>query len=79
MIYLITILGLITFVYFGSIVWIIIGFSKIKEEGHKQIESNSENKISVIIPVRNEEHNIIDCLKSLQNQSFKIDDFEVKN
>lgn len=77
MIYIIYILVLITTVYFCSIVWVIVGFIKIKRRDEVKLENNFESKISVIIPVRNEENNIIQCLESLKNQNYKTTDFEV--
>ena len=75
--YLIIILSIITTIYFCSILWVIIGFLRIKAEGNKAIENTVENKISVIIPVRNEEHTILNCLNSLKDQNFKAENFEV--
>jgi glycosyltransferase involved in cell wall biosynthesis len=55
----------------------IIGFIRQKNE-NKSLSNNLENnKISVIIAVRNEEHNIITCLNSLVIQDFNKDDFEI--
>ncbi len=39
--------------------------------------SNRQTKISVIIPARNEEQNIIGCLLSLKNQTYPKDLYEV--
>lgn len=77
MIYIIYILVLITTVYFCSIVWVIYGFIKIKGRDEVKLENKVANKISVIIPVRNEENNIRQCLESLKSQSYKTTDFEI--
>ena len=57
--------------------WVIIGFIKIKKQDGAKVDNNKTQKISVIIPVRNEEKNIISCLNSLQNQNYKTTDFEI--
>lgn len=67
---------LITTIYFFSIGWVIVGFIKIKKQ--KNEGGNKETKkISIVIPVRNEERNIIGCLESLKNQNYGVSDFEV--
>jgi len=64
-------------VYFWAIAWIILGLVKISRNGEKQHENILENKISVIVPVRNEAKTIVKCLKAIQNQNFGRDSFEV--
>ena len=41
------------------------------------LKSNYTTKISVIIPARNEERNIIKCLRTLKNQTYPKDLYEV--
>ena len=77
LIYFISILGILTLVYFFSIFWVVLGFIKIKKEGNIKQIIKLENKVSVIIPVRNEENSIIQCLDSLQNQNFNVENFEI--
>ncbi|MDB4534357.1 glycosyltransferase [Vicingaceae bacterium] len=77
MIYFIFILSLVSTIYFCSIIWVILGFIKIKKVGNRHLSLNVEKNISVIIPVRNEASNIINCLKSIEIQSFNNDKFEV--
>ncbi len=77
MIFFLSILGILTLVYVCSIAWLVFGFKKIQKEGIIKQINKIENKVSVLIPVRNEENSIIQCLVSLQNQNFKVDNFEV--
>lgn len=77
MIYIIGIVSIITTVYFCSVAWIIIGIIKIKKRPKHRIGSVEVEKVSVIIPVRNEDNNIIKCLESLKKQNFNIIDFEI--
>lgn len=74
MIYLII---LITFLYCCSIGYVIIGFIKISILPKKEQINEVVKKISVLIPVRNEEDNISNCLDSLENQLFNNANFEV--
>jgi cellulose synthase/poly-beta-1,6-N-acetylglucosamine synthase-like glycosyltransferase len=41
------------------------------------LNSNLSSKISIIIPARNEEQNILDCLASLKNQTYPKNLYEV--
>ncbi|MDG1477866.1 MAG: glycosyltransferase [Vicingaceae bacterium] len=77
MIYGITILLLITIVYFISMIWVIIGFNKIKAKQNDSFSNTKAVKVSVIIPFRNEQENLHSCLKSIQNQNFDSNSFEV--
>ncbi len=47
------------------------------KEGENVIINDTINKISIIIPVRNEEDNIANCLDSLTHQNYTKTDFEV--
>jgi len=78
MIYLIIIISLLTLIYCISILYVIFGFVKLhKASKIKKAKIETIQKISVLIPVRNEQENIINCLKSLQNQDVNFVDFEV--
>ena len=48
-----------------------------KEAEKKEFTTTSFNKISIVIPIRNEDQNIISCLKSLTNQNYNSADFEI--
>ena len=50
-------------------------FFYIDELGHLILDNVGNNRVSVIVPARNEEKNITRCLKSLQAQDY--DNFEV--
>ncbi len=77
MIYLISILVVFTSIYFCSIAWVTFGFILTKQNNKQQLGNNKESNISVIIPVRNEENNITQCLNSLQNQNYNRGHFEI--
>ena len=77
MIYGIAILIIITAIYFITIVRIILGFNKMKSKKDVILKTNESPKISVIIPFRNEEVNLQNCLESFQNQNFDINHFEI--
>jgi cellulose synthase/poly-beta-1,6-N-acetylglucosamine synthase-like glycosyltransferase len=77
LIYLIYISTLITAVYFCSYFFVLIGFAKNKKKSEEKPNNFPVNKISIIIPVRNEENNIVNCLDSLLKQNYNQADFEV--
>ena len=77
MIYILIIFVLITAVYICSILWVTIGFVNFTGIRDIQLSNKGFNKISVIIPVRNEENRISTCLESLQNQNYNEIDFEL--
>ena len=77
MIYFICILVFVTAVYFVLIALVVFGFLKIKKSSGNVNHTNLINKISVIIAVRNEASSILNCLKSIENQNFEKNDFEV--
>lgn len=74
MIYFIIIISCITLIYCFSIVVVSIGFYG---ERQKLNDSNNSIKITVLIPIRNEEKTIINCLNSLENQNYDRSDFEI--
>jgi len=66
---------IISLLYFILIVWLIIGFDKIKNfENHK---INTKNKFSIIIPFRNEQDNLFELINSLNNICYDYDAFEI--
>ncbi len=77
MIYLIDILILITTIYFCSIFIVIIGLIITRKKNKEGQVNSYAKKISVIIPVRNEELTIINCLISLAKQNIDKSNFEV--
>jgi len=58
-------------------VWVIIGINKIKTEKKDTYTTTQDFEISVVIPFRNEENDLVNCLKSIQNQNFDSNSFEV--
>ena len=76
MILLLTILGILTAIYCSAILWIIFGFFKIRKQGNIN-DQDAVQSISLIIPVRNEEQHLLQCLKSIENQLFNKIYFEV--
>lgn len=77
MIYGYYILCLITLIYFFTLIWSITGFIKLKNKT-LIIDNNLSNEfISIIVPIRNEENTIENCLNSIINQQYKKDYFEV--
>jgi len=68
---------LLTFVYCCSVGWIIVGFNKSNKRVDTKIESKVSKKISIVIAVRNEENNILNCLRSITSQNYDTDNFEV--
>jgi cellulose synthase/poly-beta-1,6-N-acetylglucosamine synthase-like glycosyltransferase len=77
LIYPLYIIALITTIYFCSFLLVLIGVYKIKKKGNEIPSNNSISKISIIIPVRNEQYNIVNCLDSLLKQNFSKADFEI--
>ncbi|MCB0731015.1 MAG: glycosyltransferase [Ignavibacteriae bacterium] len=56
----------------------LVGISKGIKNVSKQVVDKSEKEfISVIIPFRNEESNILACLKSITSQDYPINNYEV--
>ena len=68
------IISFITLIYCFSILSVSIGFFK---EQHKSVRLSNPVKISILIPVRNEEQTILNCLHSLENQNYDKSDFEI--
>ena len=79
MTYLLVILSLLTGAYIVSICYVIYGFVKLRNTTKFDSRlTETRNKVSVIIPVRNEEDNILNCLLSLEkNKDVEQVDFEI--
>ncbi|CAM3507852.1 hypothetical protein FSS13T_09650 [Flavobacterium saliperosum S13] len=78
---LLFILIFFNYVFFiGLLIW---GFSKVKTFSHPELvegqKSGSENKtgFSIVIPFRNEEHNLPDLLQSLAQLKYSKEQFEI--
>ena len=71
---MILIISFITLLYCLSILWISFGFFK---EQKKVVKHVSPLKITILIPLRNEENTILNCLESLEKQNFEQEDFEI--
>src|SRR5579863_8339102 len=71
-----TIVSLILFLgYAALILFYYIAWQTIPDVG--SLDSNPSTKVSIVIPSRNEEQNILDCLSSLRNQSYPKHLYEV--
>jgi len=58
-------------------IWVIVGFTRINVKKRVVRKPVNSSKISVIIPFRNEEELLLNCLGSLQNQIFDTNSYEV--
>ncbi|ESU24550.1 glycosyl transferase [Flavobacterium enshiense DK69] len=71
---LLFVLIFINYVFFiGLLIW---GFSKVNYF-HKSNSSENKTGFSIVIPFRNEEHNLPDLLQSLSQLNYPKDQFEV--
>lgn len=61
--------------YLGYVIYFVIGWQRTKTE--VEIKPIAFPKVSVIIPVRNEEKYIADLLRDLQDQTYPMDCFDV--
>lgn len=68
------VLGFLTFLYLLISIILIIGTSRLKK---KTIKSTVLPFVSIIVPARNEENTIEDCLDSLLNQQYPYDKYEI--
>ena len=71
----IVIFSIIALVYFCNILWLILGFSKVKNFEVSDIFSKT--KFTIIIPFRNEAENLPILLQSISMLDYPIDMFEV--
>ena len=72
---MISLLIIISLLYFILIIGLIIGFNKIKE--YKQIEKNDKNTFSIIIPFRNESSNLPELINSLNKLKYDKSKYEI--
>ena len=72
---MISLLLIISLVYFILIIWLIIGFDKLKEFNAEQ--NNIKTKFSIIIPFRNELYNLSELIKSLNKIDYPNNCFEI--
>ena len=75
MLYMLLILILVFSSYFITI--LVISFGFYKSQKNSITDNQRDQKISIIIPVRNEEENITACLNSLNTQEYTLTNFEV--
>ena len=68
------VLGSLTFLYLLISIILIIGTSRLKK---KIIKSTVLPFVSIIVPAKNEENTIGDCLDSLLNQQYPYDNYEI--
>jgi cellulose synthase/poly-beta-1,6-N-acetylglucosamine synthase-like glycosyltransferase len=68
-----TVLLVITLLYVSQVIIFLVGLDRLKDtQSH-----TGQPFVSVVIAARNEEHNIVDCLRSLTDQTYPSDRFEV--
>jgi len=72
---LINILLIISLLYYILIIWLIIGFNRIKTFRRTKIED--KNNFSIIIPFRNESPNLLELIKSINNLHYDASKFEI--
>jgi len=60
--------------YFGFLLQVILGLKKVKQKKHT---ADNNYFVSVIIPFRNESDVILNCLRSLEAQTYPRDAFEI--
>src|SRR5688572_19427420 len=51
--------------------------AKISDVNSEEKENKSSTRFSIIIPARNEEHNIKDCLLDIILQNYPLQNFEI--
>ena len=61
----------------SSMALLVFGFAKMRNKKHINSDKLEQKKISVIVPVRNEEKNILECLLALNEQHYDKNNFEV--
>ena len=64
-----------SFLYITAIWFLILGLIRIKSKS--KIKSDKKQNISIIVAARNEEKNVFNLLRSLENQTYSKDLFEV--
>ncbi|MGZ5242601.1 MAG: glycosyltransferase [Bacteroidia bacterium] len=63
-------------IYSGLLVFCILGWKNLPEFEASENTADA-NKFSVIIPARNEQNNIANCLQDIVNQDYNINNFEI--
>lgn len=72
---MINILLIISLLYYILIIWLIIGFDRIKTFRPTKIEE--KNNFSIIVPFRNEASNLPELIKSINNIHYDASKFEI--
>src|SRR5947207_485427 len=67
---------LLTTGYSGFITWCYWNWKNIPDDSDKEIKSNNV-KVAVIVPVRNERHQLNYLMKSLLRQDYRLENFEI--
>jgi len=73
--YFIAILMSATLIYGAFMMWCVIGWRKIKM--FRPVPGNYKTLVSVIVPARNEEHAITDCLDAIIHQNYPVELVEI--
>lgn len=71
---LLLIFGLLTAFYTAFLLKVLFGLKKVKEE---KLTDGGQNFVTIIIPFRNESGVVLDCLKSLEEQDYPKEKYEI--
>jgi len=71
------ILGISSSIYFFRIAFFLIGFFREYFRTKKMLKKEFEPRVTVIVPARNEEKNISQCINSLYNLDYPKDKLEI--
>ena len=69
------IFSMIAFVYFCNILWLILGFSKVRN--FVASDMIPKTKFTIVVPFRNEAENLPKLLQSISMLDYPMDMFEV--
>ena len=72
---MITISVIISLLYSGLILYFVKGFDQVKT--YKNKNSDPQTNFTLIIPFRNEAHNLTSLLNSLEQLNYSVDQFEI--
>lgn len=76
-----TVFYLLTFLVCGAYAALmfsyLIGWNKTNTVKPETLNLKPETRVSIILPARNEEQNILNCLSSLHKQTYPLDKFEI--